>query len=275
MNLGVKPAHPVKGTFDGNFIGDELSLDFLQGPHGRAFSGDAAWDLPDPRSESIKIHMRRGNVSITGKHNCPARIEFLEAQNLKVTGDIYVQTLHAKNIDLNHSSLEAERVMGARDLNSENQVVGEPHSLKEISLRDSVLRAKGADSEIAFIVVTAQGNKESFLQAPYLEGHRTAGRLHIKAEKLTISELEAIRVEVTDPKNSRVGEIGCSQVFHKQAFSTFRPTRIPVDEELLACVRANAYGHSVAVDGGDDTDLGEDSPSEVTPYVEPETPEIN
>lgn len=272
MNLGAKPSHTVKGTFDGNFIGDELTLDFLQGAHGRAFSGDATWDLPDPRTAALKIHMRRGTVSIMSKHNCPARIEFLEAENLKVTGDIYVQVLHAKNLELTHSTIEADQMMGARDLNSDNEVVGEPHSLKEITLRDSILQAKGPSSEIAFVAVTAVGTKESFLRAPYLEGHRTAGKLVIQTDRLTISELEAARVEVTDPKNSRVGEVGCGNVLHKQAFNVFKKTNLPVDVDLLSYVRSTAYGHSVDsgdtdIDGSDVLDSSEKVEVEETPEI--------
>ena len=82
--------NPVKGSFSTQ-DGDLIRLDFTQGAHGRAFCGNQAYDLPDPKNQLVSVSNMAAALEITGPQGMPAPMGQVVVRTLKARGDITVR----------------------------------------------------------------------------------------------------------------------------------------------------------------------------------------
>jgi hypothetical protein len=223
-------ANNVKGTF-GIQDGPSIILDLTQGAHGRAFCGTASYDLPDPRSQMVRINNPKAALEIVSSHGVPSQLGEINVASLKVEGDIRLPVLRTKRMDLNHASVESNEVSGALS----DDPLMEPQPVDEINLRDSRLTCQG---ELSFLNVAADDRTSSYVNAKYLEGWTMQGRLVVHANHLMVGVLEAQEVQVEHPEGCHVAQIFCKNVLHSRGLGNAVPTRPVYDRDLADSMNA-------------------------------------
>jgi hypothetical protein len=220
--------NPVKGSFSTQ-DGDLIRLDFTQGAHGRAFCGNQAYDLPDPKNQLVSVSNMAATLEITGPQGMPAPMGQVVVRTLKARGDITMPVLRVEKLDLAHSSLTANEVSGPKN---EVDPEMEADPITNIRMLDSNLITKG---DLVFIAIETDDKRPSLVKAGYLEGMTTQGHLTLQANDLAVYVLDAHEVRVTDPAGCRVGKTFCERVFQQNSLG--QPVRkvAPVrDPDLLS-----------------------------------------
>ena len=205
-------AGPVtaKGVTRGAFgpeDGNRLTLDFTQGPHGRAVCGECRYDLPDPRAQLVTVRNNQAALEIVSGHGVPSQLGQIEVGSLKASGDIRLPVIRAKRIELSRSWIEANEISGPKD--EFNQEAQEPLAIREILMRDSRICCRG---ELHFLDLAADELSDSFVVAEYVEGITAQGRLCVSANRLMVGVLEAEEVRIGRPDGCHVAQIFCDRL---------------------------------------------------------------
>ena len=220
--------NPIRGSFSN--LTEDLVLDYTQGAHGRAFVGNAIYDLPDPRKQMVSVDMGENTVEITAPHGIGSAMGNINARAVKVCGDITLPVMRTQNLTLLHSALAVNELTGPA-----NDDGLEPAILKSIQLVDSNLTCKG---DLCFHNLEGDDRRVSIVKAPYMEGATTQGKLFLQADHLNIYVLEAQEVQVNQPAGCRVGDIHCDNVFQKTGLGTKVRISATKDAELAMALQS-------------------------------------
>jgi len=228
---GLSSRDNVKGSFDQS-DGSRILIDFTQGPFGRAFCQDKSYDLPDPRAQLVTVSLPNGRLEITSTHGRAASLGEVSVQSLRVNGDISLPVLRAEHMVLVHSLVQANEITGRKSV---DDPAVEPDRIKEIQLKDSVISCK---SDLSFLNIEADEQTHSMVQAPYMEGFTTQGKLSLQADRLAIGILDAQDVQVTSPDGCLVGRNHCDRIRQRLSLTESRRVLAKEDPELGLAIQS-------------------------------------